>query len=382
MLPPHSKALEIPEVAAALFEVGSAVTYEDFGEAAMRFLRSVFEFHGAEIHLHALRGESGGFAYTNLSFPQKYVHGLDALRVRSKLSPVSGYFAANPNVPVYRGLGVMLPQGPRLKELPFYRQFMVPEGWRDILGMAFWNDGFDSCFFANRSFEQPAFGDAEAGLFQEVQPIFAGVLKRVNLLHDERAKRANLEDSLLDLPIATLLLGWSFTIEQANRAANRMCVAWSEGAEASRVGKMRESIHLPDEILAACRELKEAWRVDRSLSLLQTRRTVPHPTNPGLHAAITLLRPHSVRLTTPSFLVRITEEVASPSLSAAQREGTLKRLTPAERELIPILLKGLTNKQIAEAAGKSLHTVKHQMSSILGKLGLPNRATLISLLRT
>ena len=59
----------------------------------------------------------------------------------------------------------------------------------------------------------------------------------------------------------------------------------------------------------------------------------------------------------------------------------LADLTPAERVVAMQVAQGLTNKEIARALGKSEITVKHQVSSILAKLGVPSRTRLIVLLR-
>jgi DNA-binding NarL/FixJ family response regulator len=53
-------------------------------------------------------------------------------------------------------------------------------------------------------------------------------------------------------------------------------------------------------------------------------------------------------------------------------------LTPAEQALFSHLLAGLSNKEIAAAHDKAEATVKHQVSSILQKHGVPSRARLIA----
>ena len=59
----------------------------------------------------------------------------------------------------------------------------------------------------------------------------------------------------------------------------------------------------------------------------------------------------------------------------------LAELSPAERVVAMQVAQGLTNKEIARVLGKSEITVKHQVSSILAKLGVPSRTRLIVLLR-
>lgn len=61
--------------------------------------------------------------------------------------------------------------------------------------------------------------------------------------------------------------------------------------------------------------------------------------------------------------------------------ASLADLSPAERMVALQVAQGLTNREIARVLGKSEITVKHQVSSILAKLGVPSRTRLIVLLR-
>jgi|GEM_PF-1421880 len=56
-------------------------------------------------------------------------------------------------------------------------------------------------------------------------------------------------------------------------------------------------------------------------------------------------------------------------------------LTPAEQVVVVYLLQGLSNKEIARILGKSVSTVKNQVSSCLSKIGVPTRSRLIVRLR-
>src|SRR5690606_19955402 len=102
----------------------------------------------------------------------------------------------------------------------------------------------------------------------------------------------------------------------------------------------------------------------------------------GLSAHIQAL-PTSARM--PSLpLLRIDfSTVASPSPTPPDDIGGLLHhsLTPIEAELIGHLMAGLSNQQIADALGKTLGTVKNQLSAIYAKLNLHSRSQLIALLR-
>lgn len=71
------------------------------------------------------------------------------------------------------------------------------------------------------------------------------------------------------------------------------------------------------------------------------------------------------------------EFCALPSVNAPKRAG----LSPAELVAAMQLVQGSSNKEIAQALGKSACTVKNQVSAILRKCGCPSRARLMVLLR-
>ena len=55
----------------------------------------------------------------------------------------------------------------------------------------------------------------------------------------------------------------------------------------------------------------------------------------------------------------------------------LARLSPAQQQVARQVCAGLDNKGIAAVLGKSVHTVKHQLSCILSEVGVPTRCRLI-----
>ena len=52
-------------------------------------------------------------------------------------------------------------------------------------------------------------------------------------------------------------------------------------------------------------------------------------------------------------------------------------LTPAEATLLAVVAEGLDNRAIAERLGKSVKTVRNQLSVIFGKLGVRSRSQAI-----
>jgi DNA-binding NarL/FixJ family response regulator len=63
--------------------------------------------------------------------------------------------------------------------------------------------------------------------------------------------------------------------------------------------------------------------------------------------------------------------------SAAEQSA----LTAAERRVCELMLRGLSNKEIASALGRAEATIKNQVAAVLRKHGVPSRARLLARLR-
>jgi hypothetical protein len=327
-----------PPLAAALLDVCAAVTYEDFADAAVRFCRVAVPHQNAEVMLNYLDFDADEALLVRGHFPSKRYRTPEEKERRIRATAPVNDWVVSRQAKVYRGHGQILPEAGVLEKSELYREIMVPEGWHDFLGMAFRSGPtIDSTIFINRGTAQPAFTPAEAAVFEEAYPYFQAALSRVRLLENTRAIRTDLESTLLDLPVATLLLDWHLSVEHANQSAARMCAAWTHGPEKARTLKIPARPAVPADLRAECAELKAAWsgRGDGGLRLL--RRTLTHPEAPTLQATITLLRPHALRLAAPTFLIRITE-VATAGTARGEHpdvSALLSRLTHAERELVP-----------------------------------------------
>jgi DNA-binding CsgD family transcriptional regulator/tetratricopeptide (TPR) repeat protein len=80
-----------------------------------------------------------------------------------------------------------------------------------------------------------------------------------------------------------------------------------------------------------------------------------------------------------AFRLATRTRVALPE--SVHREGPLSRLTPREREVLDLLASGATNKAIASSLFISQKTVSTHVSSLLNKLGVPNRGSAVALAR-
>lgn len=73
-----------------------------------------------------------------------------------------------------------------------------------------------------------------------------------------------------------------------------------------------------------------------------------------------------------------TPPVAAPALSP---QLAARGLTPAEQRVLALMLRGLSNKEISSVLGRAEPTIKHQVSAVLVKFGVPSRARIQALLR-
>jgi DNA-binding CsgD family transcriptional regulator len=56
----------------------------------------------------------------------------------------------------------------------------------------------------------------------------------------------------------------------------------------------------------------------------------------------------------------------------------LDELTPAERDVVQLVVSGFTNRQIAERRRASVHTVSNQLAAVYVKLGVSSRHELVA----
>ncbi|MBA4137224.1 MAG: hypothetical protein C0518_07900 [Opitutus sp.] len=66
---------------------------------------------------------------------------------------------------------------------------------------------------------------------------------------------------------------------------------------------------------------------------------------------------------------------------AAESRALAADLTAAEQRVCDLLLRGLSNKEIASELGRAEPTIKNQVAAVLRKHAVPSRARLLALLR-
>jgi len=74
-------------------------------------------------------------------------------------------------------------------------------------------------------------------------------------------------------------------------------------------------------------------------------------------------------------ITRLLLKDLSPNISS--KKDALDQLTPREFEVMGYIIRGFTNRQIAETLYISMRTVEGHRASLFGKLGLKNRVELV-----
>ena len=413
-----------PTLDKALFKLTAALTYEDFADAVETFCDATLPHDSRAIsvgYADYLGGDCTSLVDHILNVPLPGAALIDPGLRMHLIRPDAERFCATPGVPVWHdrnSLPAFDPDDARgYYKTAFFRHVAEPEGWLSNLCVPLWIGGnIHSLFWIKRAEGRPHFTDAEARLVEHYHPWLLATLKRISLLEENRAHKHDITHSLLDIPVPTFLLDWNLRVVQRNAAAEDACAAWQLGPKAARATKppFLCAERVPPEIAAACREMKTLWSAQfphhnetppppaaaaaTHAHGIKQRLKIAHPANPRMEATITLLRPSALRLAHPSFLVRIHEtapDTASaaagnaelliappdPATTNATRMRLLAQLTQAEREIVPLVARGMSDKEIAAALCKSVPTIKNQLHSIYEKLRVPNRAGLTAALR-
>lgn len=80
----------------------------------------------------------------------------------------------------------------------------------------------------------------------------------------------------------------------------------------------------------------------------------------------------------PTIARRILEKLSRQQAPRPQPQVAVGELTEREVEILRLIVKGHTNRQIADALSLSVRTVEYHRSNLMGKLGLHTRADLVS----
>lgn len=301
--------------------------------------------------------------------------------------PLGAFLRANPKKALAR-LSDHLPDLD-LRKSDFHREFMAPQRDRFCVVMSFWQGTtLQALLGVHRLEEHGDFSRAELRILGELQRHLAAALQRVCGLQRERSAHRALELLLAPLPLPTAVVDWELEVRYCNDAAKQMAALWKTGREVARCMKNNDRFELPSEIREHCCRLKAAWTTPGPRgrrAAVNRNGTLRHSSLPGMQVAVRLMHRDAATLGMPHFAIVFEDLRGLGSVRLPETEQHLshfEHLSVREREVALLVCKGESNKEIAAELGKSVLTVKAQLQSIFGKLGVPGRSRLTSLLRT
>ncbi len=298
--------------------------------------------------------------------------------------PLRNYIAAQQR-PRFVRISDLFSNRSSLMKSAFYRRYMAPQKCAYGVCLFFWKRQRLICVIAiMRTATQGDLSPAELNLIRQLYPQFQTALCRLRSLEREHSLRLDLEGFLSRLPLPTILLRWNLKPIYQNRAARDFCAVWEKGPEEAQLTKATSPI--PSEILDRCRLLKQQWAQAQRPVAPQTgfkEERVHHPRSPHLRATLQLKQLSSCGVAQPHFLIEcqdLRSSMAPRAGPANSRLPHLAQLTSREQEVARLVCEGRSNKEIADAAGLSLPTVKKHVHSIFRKLEVTSRSQLVALM--
>ena len=295
------------------------------------------------------------------------------------------FLEAHPGIPCYRHTDVMDPAGiPRTR---YYRRYMLPLGWRYSAHLLFWRGKeVETSVALRRRPDQGDFSLAEMSLLRLLHAHLTVAFERVRDFEGERRRRRLLETFYRSRPEAVLFLNWDLSVSYASHEAMVICATWNFGAVKSRRYTPQAVFRLPEEVGLACTSLKAAWEKVREPAAreAEARRVSVLDPEGACRAEIALQREAGGAFSKPIFVVRMEGPEGHPlppGGSDPSASHLRTRLTPSERSLVDLVCLGYTNKEIADQLGRTVGSVKVQLSGVFQKLHVSNRAKLILALR-
>jgi DNA-binding CsgD family transcriptional regulator len=301
------------------------------------------------------------------------------------LNPLPSFFEVHPEIVAVR-LSDVLPEA-ELLQSEFYRNHLAQEDDRYLACLCFRRrQSVQALIGLHRACLDRDFSEIEMQLLEMIYPHLDTALNRVLEWRREHRERCLLEGLVSQLPMATVLLDWELSVLFCNEFAKEKAAIWNHGSRCARSIGSRQCLAVPDEVYEQCRILKRQWAPCHA-------RSQRGPSNPGvtvvcrrmplLRVALRLIDPPPNTLCMPTFMLIFEDwrhsghPVTPMALSAV---SPLVRLSHCEKEVARLVCAGQSNREIADALGKSILTVKKQLHTIYQKLEIPNRAKLVTML--
>lgn len=314
------------------------------------------------------------------------VWGRPFMRRYVELTPAIPFVAANPGVKILPTRGVLAQSDAVLHRTAFYREVMRRQGWRHAVALCFWPDTPASfpilVLSVLRTDRDPDFSDQDLNVLEQVHPFLALAVTRFHQLSATNAVSEGIAATLRETPRGIVVLDWQLDVVRTNDAGRRSCADWNGTAARGRARPLKASTAVPRDLLNVCSELRQELQSvmrQNADSNARRRRHVVHPGTADLTASITAIC-QATAMAEPSFVIEF-EGSKSSGIQPAEPASDLGRLTASEREVALAVATGVSNEEVAERLGKTIHAVKFLLHRIYAKLDVPNRSRLALRLR-
>lgn len=252
--------------------------------------------------------------------------------------------------------------------------------------LAFWRRrSLKGLLLLHRSEAEGDFTKTELRALRQLHPHLETALCRVITVRQHEARNHLLAGVLKPLPLPLILCDWQSKIICESAAGREARSHWEQGEGHRRYFSVSTRRALPPDLVQHCRARWTRWekaKPSARAALEKKVEEIGHPRLRSLSTAVSMARHRDFPLVKPIFLFRfqtpVAATLASPRRSAGQA-ASLAALSVREREIALLVCAGYSNAAISEQLGKSLHTVKAQISSIFQKLKVGSRAGLFAL---
>ena len=264
----------------------------------------------------------------------------------------------------------------------YYRESLKPVGSMYGVSLVAWQGKtWLSMLTVHRNEAQGDFTALDMEFLQALQPHFATVIRRLARESEERLRRQSLGVFVKNFPLPFVLVDWSMAIIHHNHAATLSCMEFEHGQVTAAHLKPGRTLRLPQEIMTALATLKaEALakgKGSRAYAVQSTHRTFEPLFKRGFKFRVTFVPATDFGINEGLFLVVFEKD----SGGAQAPPPELSLLSKTEQKVALALRRGWTNKKIAGNLGKSIGTVRNQITGIFRKLGVKSRFELLSRLR-
>ncbi|MEJ0028846.1 MAG: LuxR C-terminal-related transcriptional regulator [Rhizomicrobium sp.] len=365
---------------AALAPLACARDVSEFWDATLALIRAAAPFDTAFLWYDYYDFANSSQSTLVLESPWRE-RDPDYWHARRANHPTPQFLKDHPGAPLHRVSDALSAEA--LPRSAFYSRFMQPEGWEFGITLSFWQrQEVRANIVIYRTAAQGDFSAEEEAWLRALHPLIRSVLFRLIHEQQQRALHASLSNFVAGLPIGVMLVNWNLQPVFVNDEGCKQAFFWVHGAARPYTVLPRKTLQVPPDLAAACEVLRRRWLETDEHGDAPVEHTVPSK-HSDLYAVVRAQQVHGVSAHRPSFLIRFgglgsrAHDAFQPS---DEQLKILSQLTPAERKVAILLVRGLSNREIAERLHRERCTVKDHLSHIYGKLGVRNRTQLTSLL--